>query len=259
MSGSPILIVNADDFGRSPGINAGIIRAHLDGIVSSTTLIVNTPWTGAAVIAARAVPTLGIGLHLNFCYGAPLSAPELVRSLVNTDGHLKTDTRELARVATADDIRTETTAQIERFRVALGRDPTHLDSHKHLHSTASFAPVVASVAAAAGLPVRATSAEDRDVFRSAGAATPDAFEGRFHGLDGEGVEVALLVQIICELQDGVTELMCHPGVVDEHILDSSYSSDRERELAALCSAEVRQAIDRRGITLATFDAVGRSR
>lgn len=252
MSGNRLLIVNADDFGRSPGINAGIIEAHRQGIVTSTTLMVNLPWTLEAVAAAQDAQDLAIGLHLNFCYGNPVADPDAVPSLVETDGSFVTDTRQLAATADVRDIRTETIAQLERFRSVVGREPTHLDSHKYLHSTLRFAPVVAAVANAHGLPIRATDEGDRMIFATAGLAVPDAFEGRFHGLDGDGVELALLVELIEKLQPGVTELMCHPGYVDEHIQDSSYRNDRQRELEVLCSAGILRALERGGVKLATF-------
>ena len=66
------LIVNADDFGRSPGVNRGIVEAHRHGIVSSATLMANLPWSAAAASLADSVPSLGVGLHLNYCYGTPL-------------------------------------------------------------------------------------------------------------------------------------------------------------------------------------------
>lgn len=255
MSGSRILIVNADDFGRSPGINAGIIRAHLDGIVTSTTLMVNLPWTEAAAHAARNAPALAIGLHLNLCYGGSVSRPDDVLSLVDEVGRLKTDTRSISDEASLEDVRVEMLAQLERFRRIVGREPTHVDSHKYVHSAPRIAPVVGALAAELGLPVRATGEEDRRLLRGSGAKTPDAFEGRFHGLDGEGVSLGILIEALESVTPGVTELMCHPGFVDDHIQDSSYTVDRERELDALCAPEARSAVAARYIRLATFSTL----
>lgn len=255
MSGSRVLIVNADDFGRSPGINEGIIQAHREGIVTSTTLMVNTRWAADAVTAAAAWPDLGIGLHFNVCYGSPVSRPGEIPSLVDESGRFETSTATVTRRADPSDVEIELTAQLGQFRDLLGREPTHIDSHKYVHSADRIAPVVGAVAARFGLPVRATSETDRTVLRELGAATPDHFEGRFHGLDGDGVSLEILLAALESVGPGITEMMCHPGIVDEYLLDSSYRDDRKRELDILCSVIARQVTEAREIRLATFGAL----
>ncbi|CAN5476932.1 chitin disaccharide deacetylase [soil metagenome] len=252
MSGSRILIVNADDFGRSPGINTGIIEAHLRGIVTSTTLMVNLPCTGSAVKAAGTVPDLSIGLHLNFCYGHPVSRPGKITSLVDEGGRFILNTDQLISRGEIDHIAREAERQLRRFLDLMGSMPSHLDSHKYLHSVEPFRSVVVSMAATHRLPARASSEDDRIVLLAAGVPTTDRFEGRFHGLDGVGIEQRVLDQALDELQPGTTELMCHPGIVDQHIRDSSYAADRERELQVLCSGETADRINQLGVMLATF-------
>jgi predicted glycoside hydrolase/deacetylase ChbG (UPF0249 family) len=253
MSGSRFLIVNADDFGRSPGINAGIIKAHLDGIVTSTTLMVNLPWTDEAVRLAREHPSLTVGLHLNYCYRAPISETRLVRSLIDGRGNFEPNIQTLLKSANVEDISSETLAQLERFRALMGRDPSHLDSHKYLHSFPPFLAPVAAIAALECLPVRAIGDTDRAALSCVGVVTTDAFAGRFHGLDGDGVDLEILLAEVEQLRSGWTELMCHPGIVDEHILDSSYNIDREREIEALCSESVRETLVARSVQLASYD------
>src|SRR3954468_23808 len=109
MSAARRLIVNADDSGRSPGINRGVIEAHARGIVTSTTLMVNLPWSEGAAALARTVPALDLGLHLSFCYGPPLAGHS---SLVGEDGRLQRDLARLAAEATAGDIEREAWAQL---------------------------------------------------------------------------------------------------------------------------------------------------
>jgi chitin disaccharide deacetylase len=99
------LIVNADDFGRSPGITLGILDACRRGIVTSTTLMVNLPWSAAAARQAREVPGLGLGLHLSFCYGPPLSTD--AGSLLGRDGNLNRDLTELRERAVPCDVERE--------------------------------------------------------------------------------------------------------------------------------------------------------
>jgi predicted glycoside hydrolase/deacetylase ChbG (UPF0249 family) len=252
MSGERRLIVNADDFGRSPGINLGIIAAHAGGMVTSTTLMVNTAWAEDALRLAAAYPRLAIGLHLNLCYGMPVCDPERVPSLIRPDGSFETDLERLAARACKRDIATEVLAQLQRFEELAGRAPAHLDSHKYVHSREPFATPVARVASCHGLVVRATHESDRRRLRALGVHYPDRFVGRFHGAEGDGVSVAVLESAIERLENGTTELMCHPGYVDMHLMDSSYRDDRERELGVLCDPRIARLIERCGITLATF-------
>lgn len=220
--------------------------------------MVNLPWTDSAVRAAGTVPELSVGLHLNFCYGRPVSRPGEIRSLVDDGGRFISNTDQLISCADIDDIACEAEGQLRHFQDLMDVMPSHLDSHKYLHSFEPFRSVVLSLAAAHGLPARASTEDDRTEMLTAGIPTTDRFEGRFHGLDGEGVELELLVAAIRESKPGSTELMCHPGFLDEHIRDSSYNSDRERELEALCSDAARRAIVECGITCGTFADLGKA-
>lgn len=256
MSGRRVLIVNADDLGRSPGINRGILDAHKRGIVTSTTLMVNTAWTEDGVRLARGARNLGVGLHLNFCYGWPISDTSAIPSLVDADGQFKTDTGQLLRDAHECHIRIEALAQLQRFEALMGRRPTHLDSHKYLHSFPPFITPIAAIAAERQLPVRALEASDRDAYRAAGVACPDHFEGAFHGAEGDGVDLGVFLAIVARLPAGVTELMCHPGCVDEHLQGSSYQYEREDELETLCALGARRALETAAVRLATFNDLG---
>ncbi len=243
------LIVNADDFGRSPGINRGIVDAHVNGIVSSTTLMVNLPASAEAAMLAADVPDLGIGLHLNFCYGQPIA--DGVESLLGHDGYLDRDLTRLAGRASAADIHREARAQLDRFRELLGSKPTHFDSHQHLHSLPVAIEPVAALARDIGVPVRACSIQHRDVLRMLGIACPDGFIIDFYG--AERVNAATLIAIMETLPPGVTELMCHPGYDDPVLADSSYRVEREAELITICDESVRSTLTREQICLVSFD------
>jgi predicted glycoside hydrolase/deacetylase ChbG (UPF0249 family) len=242
------LIVNADDFGRSSGINRGIVAAHRDGIVTSTTLMTNLPASAAAANAGRQLPTLGIGLHLSFCYGPPLAPGP--SSLLATDGRLDRDLPSLRERATAADIDREARAQLNRFRELLGRDPTHLDSHQHVHSWPVAIEPVAALAREIGVPVRASSEQHRDLLRMLGITCPDHFIIDFYGT--ANIDSGTLAAIIAALPSGTTELMCHPGLDDVDLADSSYRRERETELATLCSPDIRRLIEELQIELTTF-------
>ncbi|HEC34862.1 MAG TPA: ChbG/HpnK family deacetylase, partial [Chloroflexi bacterium] len=129
-----LLIVNADDFGRTDGVTEGILQAHLHGIVTSTTAMVNLPGAERAVRRATAeAPDLGVGVHLNLTAGRPLLPPDEVPSLLGPDGCFYPIHRLVPHLMdlSPDQVRAELTAQIERFR-SWGREPTHLDSHHHV-------------------------------------------------------------------------------------------------------------------------------
>lgn len=245
------LIVNADDFGRSPGITRGIIDAHRNGIVTSTTLMVNLPWSAVAVQQSHDAPGLGLGLHLSFCYGPPLSCG--VETLLGVDGNLNRDLAELRERADPCDVERECRAQLGRFRDLTGTLPTHLDSHQHVHAWPGVAEAVATVASENGLPVRACTAEHAALLRAAGTPCPDRFIASFFGAGN--IDTSDLRALLRDVPDGTTELMCHPGYDDDALTDSSYRSERESELRALCSTEIRETITSEGIELVTFAAL----
>ena len=127
------IIVNADDFGLTGDVTCGILAAHRNGQVSSTTLMVNTPGTEGAVEAAADHPDLGVGLHFNLTEGRPLAT---VPSLVDVNGRFllrgELLRRTFRRRIDPDDVTRELDAQLTRFH-DLGLTPTHLDSHQHVH------------------------------------------------------------------------------------------------------------------------------
>lgn len=245
----PRLIVNADDFGRSPGVSRGIIDAHRLGIVTSTTLMVNLPWSDDAARLAR--ETLGVGLHLTFSYGAPVS-PD-VRSLLGEDGRFNRHLDVLRHTATLTDIDREARAQLQRFVMLLGRLPTHLDSHQHVHAWPRAVDVIARLVSEHRLPVRAIDPKHRARLHSAGIQTPDDFLNDFY-VPGSMTLDGLLAVLSSLPQTGVTELMCHPGHDDDALADSTFRVQREDELRLLCSHEVRLEIERCGIELMHFGA-----
>ena len=224
------LVVNADDFGQSAGINAGIVEAHERGIVTSASLMVRWPAAGEAAELARSHPRLGVGLHLDLGEWA------------YRDGSWTP----LYEVVPADDaaaVGAELERQLERFRELTGGDPTHIDSHQHAHRAEPVRSVVRAAARALGIPVRHFTEGIR-------------YSGDFYGQGGSGypvpeaIGVESLVRIIEMLPAGITELACHPG--DASGLDSMYGAERTVELRTLCDPRVREAVERAGIRLASF-------
>jgi chitin disaccharide deacetylase len=218
-----ILIVNADDFGRSRGINHGIARAHEDGIVTSASLMVRYPAAGDAAAYAEDHPELGVGLHVD------------LGEWVYRDGRWPA-------VYELEPTAGEIECQLAEFRRLLRRDPSHVDSHQHVHSDGAARTVCSELAARLGVPLRHFSAVRH--------------LGDFYGqrLDGtplpENISVQKLVALIRGLPEGTTELGCHPGEVEE--LDSPYRHERQIEVETLCDSRVRAAIEEEGVELRSF-------
>lgn len=251
------LIVNADDFGRAPGINAGIARAHRDGIATAATLMVNGPASGEAGRLAQALPGLDVGVHLTLTYGRPVTDPQRIPSLVEDDGTFPARPAAFLGIGRADpdEALAEYRAQYARAQQLIGRPPSHLDSHHWLHDEPALEWAIAALARETGTALRQQSAAQRDRFRAAGLRTPDVFRRDFQH-DGH-IGVAALVAIVAEVPDGVTELMCHPGEPDAQLAaTSAYAADRVVELATLCDPRVAAAVRVAGVTLATFADCG---
>jgi len=229
-AGTVRLIVNADDFGRSHGINRGVFAAHHQGIVTSASLMVRWPAAYDAVAFARDSPALGVGLHLDLA------------EWIYTGG----DWRPVYLVVDPCDpgaVRDEVWRQVDRFDHLYGAYPTHVDSHQHVHRSEPVRSAVLEVATELGIVLRN---EDHRV----------TYCGDFHGQTGRGealpraISPGALINILSSLESGVTELACHPGVDDES--GSIYARDRNMELASLCDPAVRVAIEERNITLSSF-------
>jgi predicted glycoside hydrolase/deacetylase ChbG (UPF0249 family) len=246
------LIVNADDFGRTSGINVGIIRAHREGIVTSASLMVTQTAAEQAAALAKENPNLGVGVHFAWTGGRPLLDPDQVRSLVDARGSLPRSPEGLA-LAELTDILAEARAHLRLFRELMGRPPTHFDTHHHAHRLPLFLEAVMTLAWETGIPVRSVTAEMRQRFRHERIATTDHLVEDFHG---DGASLDNLVHILGGLPLGTTELVCHPGLVDAELRESSrYAEPRERELEALTDREVRQAIQAGGVRLIHYGSV----
>src|SRR5260221_260162 len=204
------LIVNADDFGRAPGVNAGVLRAHRDGIVTATTLMVGAPAADDAGRIARATPSLDVGVHLTITYGRPISEPSMVRSLVDRDGAFPRTPGAFLRTDRADrgEALVEFRAQFVRARELIGREPTHLDTHHWVHDEPGLEWAIATLAVETGAAVRPHDDPQRDRLRAGGVRTVDVYRRDFQH---EGhVDLATLERILETLAEGGTQLRCPP-------------------------------------------------
>jgi len=277
------LIVNADDYGRTPGVSRGILAAHRDGIVTSTTVMVNQPGVEEQLPQALACPGLGVGLHLVFTAWRPVLPPEAVPGLVDGNGLFLEQHDVWARVERIplDQLQAELAAQLERFAGLAGRLPDHLDCHHFVHLYPPFFQLYADLAARFRLPLRVPFPPEtefdqaaktlpflegfpRDLVRgmivtnsalikARRLAHPGRFIGTFFGRDSLTLET--LLGHLEALPDGVTELMCHPAYDDPALAASSYRSEREIELGLLTHPAVRDRVSTLGIDLVTFAAL----
>ena len=243
------LIVNADDLGRTSGINQGVFEAHRSGIVTSATLMVNHPPAAQAAALAAESPRLGIGLHLALTGGVPTLGAAQIPSLADPGGRLPAKPEGLAG-ADPREILAEARAQLRRCRALLGRLPTHLDSHHHSHRLPAVLDAVVTLGRETGRPVRSASPEVRERLRREGIATTDHFVEAFYG---EGATLEGMIGILESLPQGTTEIMCHPAVVDAELRGGSgYAEPRARELAVLTDPLVRRVVEGTGIRLIHF-------
>ena len=273
------VVLNADDLGFAPGVNRGILEAFEAGTLSSASMMVNTPAFGdAAALVRDRAPRLGIGLHLNFLTGAPLSvAPSLCDPRTGAFlslGNLAQ--RALSGRVSAGDVRRECDAQLAALRNQ-GIVITHLDSHRHTHALPGVLPAVLASARAAGVrlvrrpldvvvPSEPVVTAKVLVLRASWTAAlrgvaPEhaallARSPNFRGIALQGVPDVehRLLELIDRLPAGDTEIMMHPGH-DDAVLAAQdpYRIEREREVAALCSFAVKERLQRGDLQLVRFD------
>jgi chitin disaccharide deacetylase len=286
VSGRRRLVVSGDDFGAAPEVNAGIIRAHVDGILTSTSLMVTGDAAAEAVQLARAHPRLAVGLHLVLAQGRPAARPDDVPALVRRDGTLHE-----APVATGllygwlwcsragrAQLRREVEAQLAAF-TATGLRLAHVDGHMNMHLHPMIVPILIELAPRYGIrAVRVTrenlaaalrydrahaarKAGEGVVFdilarravprlAAAGIATAD----RVYGMHQTGhVDERYLLSTIAALPPGLSEVYCHPSLGTAAAMAPYQEGyDHAGELAALVSPRVRAAVAAASVELVTY-------
>ena len=255
------LIPNADDFGYTRDVNEGIIHAHRQGILTATTLMATGAAFDHAVALARENPMLDVGVHLVLVgsEGFPPTVAQLIQQIARR------------RIRIYDQL----AAQVRKVQSA-GIQPTHLDTHKHTHLLPPVLNAVALIASEFEIPwvrrpfdlplhggrvpwqrqaVSKTLGFARAGFQRTltrrGCRTTDHFAG--FQLTGH-YDATELASLIRHLPEGVTEFMCHPGFCTQELqaARTRLKESRRRELDALTSAEVRQAIEESNVTLARY-------
>ena len=248
------LVVNADDLGLTVGVNNGIFETHDRGILTSASLMANAPATANAIRRLRSRPTLGIGVHLTLVDGAPMHLPDRVPTLLRDDGRLYSSWKPfivaclMGRISMGE-VELELTGQIERV-IDEGIRPTHLDAHKHVHMYPPVFAIVTRLAehfripvvrvpyegTLADVPLALWSYQDYRIAASHGIRSPQ-FIGR--AMTGT-MTAGSLTTALRQLGPGHTELMVHPGYVDDALrqMPTRLLQSRSEEAALLTSQEI---------------------
>lgn len=280
------LVVNADDLGLTVRVNEGIFDAHDQGIVTSASLFANAPATSDAIRRARSRPSLGVGVHLTLVDGTPMLPPGRVPTLVEDDGRFRRSWRPFivaclrGKVSLAE-VELELTAQIARLQSArIGL--THLDAHKHVHAYPPVFAIVARLADRFGIPVvRVPHERWPRIGRDAGsrgtmrlqallnaamlpwarrdyrtAASHDLRTPHFIGRIHTGILSAdAFARLVRALEPGVTELMVHPGYIDDQLerTGTRLLESRQIEMDLLCSLQARAILAGERVNLLRHD------
>jgi len=279
------LIINADDFGLTLGVNRAIVEAHSGGVVTSATLMANAAAFGDAVQRALQTPRLGVGCHVVIVDGSPILEARQAPSLMHPGkGHFRKSAGSLALATWAGridrrDISVEAAAQIGKLESA-GIRSTHLDTHKHVHM---FPTVLRGVLVAAQVwgvrairnpfePLRfiqlaqrlgsrkrwlqvkmlnTLAGDFRRLVKNAGLITPD---GSLGIVTTGGLDYECFRDLIQKCPEGTWELVCHPGYVDKDLsnVHTRLRQSRALELELLTSASARDLLTREGIELISY-------
>ncbi len=271
------LIVNADDFGQSVGINEGVVRAHEHGILTSASIMATGEAFEDAIERCRALPSLRIGLHLCLVEQTPLLARDVIPSLVGEGGRLHRNYASFSRryfvgMINRDEVQMELEAQIQRVR-SYNVSIVHFDSHQHIHLLPGVWDVVTGLAKKHQVdairypnerfhPYMARDPRSIprllqmlalramcNAVKKTDLISADHFAGFFFG--GRMNATNLLTTLHHLPQTGASELMCHPGC-DENASRGDDKYDRVAEVEALCNPDIKRELEEQSWQLATY-------
>jgi len=278
------IIINADDFGLCDGVNRGIVQAHTQGILTSTTIMANMPAARQAVELAKQLPTLGVGVHLNLFAGKPVSKDPCVVCLLNSDGEFANSPYKLSFLSMVsrkirNAVATELAAQIQ-WVIDNGLKPAHLDSHKHIHNFPGVFRIVCGLAKSFGIAAIRWPFEPKQVSRK--PWPPADKEGRkrarvirvlakinrkqnssFFKTNATlgiahtgGINIDFLKAAVIYNFAEIVEIITHPGFIDG--LDPTKTrlvQQRKIELDALCDEKIRRCFKEAAVKLVHYGQV----
>jgi predicted glycoside hydrolase/deacetylase ChbG (UPF0249 family) len=231
------LIINADDFGLSRGVNRGVMQGHAAGILTSASLMVYGPASREAAAYSRRQRNFSTGLHVDL--------GEWI--------YQKGDWQPIYQKAALDDSKAvgkEVSRQMTMFRRRMGKNPTHLDSHQHVHHHPAVLNVLVRLSRRLGVPLRHHSLNIH-------------YCGAFYGQTGEGAPLPHVLsrlglrKILKGLPTGLSELCCHPGLDND--VKNVYRTERTKEVKVLCDPRIRETLIAEAIELRSYADVGELR
>ncbi|MDE3717817.1 chitin disaccharide deacetylase [Clostridioides difficile] len=237
------IIINADDFGYCEAVNYGIISAHNNGIVRSTSMMANMPGVEHGVGLLKENKTLNCGVHMTLSCGRPLLSN--LKTIVDKDGFfIRRITDEIIEKMDCDEIYRELCAQIDRVK-GLGIDISHLDSHHHIHTLVSLKPVIEKIVTKYNLPIR--GGFEYNLEYSKVVPLIDSFYK-------ENVSEEYFIKNIDEIMKyDVVDIMSHSAFLDDYILNStSYAIDRTKEHKILTSKKVKEFLEKNGLVISSY-------
>jgi len=283
------IIVNADDFGRHILINKAVAQAVKSGFLRSATVMPGGKAFDSAVKIAKTHDTLGVGIHFTLVNGFPILPPTQIPSLVNDDGVFFDDygqfmKRYLRGRIVMEEVRLELAAQLAKVQNA-GIEPTHADSHQHLHHLPGISDIVLDLAAVAGIKrlrvarpkinvgirgrarnfpklgqlvgrfgLGALAAVLARKAKRKGFSCPDHFAGI---VAGEAVSEIYMRQIVLDMAEGVTEVMLHPGLNNKILArECAWAHDFEAEYQAATSPALMELLKEKKIFATNFRLLG---
>ncbi len=284
----PRLIINADDFGLTPGVNRAIMEAHQAGVVTSASLMANVRHTAEAAAIARGASSLSVGCHLVLIDGTPILPAREIRSLVQSEnGKFRRSWTDFAVGVLRGRVRPEEIAAEARAQICklcgLGLQPSHLDTHKHVHLLPSVLRPILQAARDSGIRairnpfaplrplalahllkrphlwkrytqvrlLRGLNGDFRRAVESYGLVTTD---GTFGIVVTGALDERLFAAIAGSIPEGTWELACHPGHLDDELrtIRTRLRESRATELQVLTSAAAREALERHGVELISY-------
>lgn len=246
------LIINADDFGLTAGVSEGIIFAMKEGIVTSTTVMMNMPAAKKGIRKALKEGITKMGVHLTLTCGKPVVGKNKILSLVDKEGSFYKKIAMLPFPPNFKELEIELRAQIEKF-LGTGMKLTHFDSHHHIQRYSNLKVLVGMLAKEYDVPLRHTNENEKKYFTSMGLETPAFFSEDFYG---SNISSESFKRIINSFPDGTIEIITHPGFIDEEIKKTStYSKERLQESKILTSTEIKTWVLENNIRLIDYEGL----
>lgn len=247
------LIINADDCNLTPGVTRGILRAHEQGIVTSTTVMMNLPLSQKTIRELKKRRGLGLGVHLNVTFGEPVSPKLAIRSLLKSEGIFKRPRDYFHKRPAVKEVAREYDAQVRLFEKRFGRKPDHLDTHHHLHDDPLFFEALARVAGRWKIPIRRSRIFQQSPVLQGIKTTDYLFgnlEAHFYWQRDSFLGIAE------NLPEGTSEIGCHPGYCDAELRRvSSLQEIREKEFNLFSDKRLRKTLSNLGLELIRFSEI----